>query len=152
MYQVRLRFYWSLFPRVKLTVFQHWFRLWLGADQATSHYLNQGWKVHWRIHTSLDLNDLKLHNTHNLKWNDTFYSFPKQWCIVYFMEIYMIYIHISYFSQYSSFPYVKCLILPSYGDMCLCTHMGYDFTSIFNFNSSILAEICHVVELDGHCF
>ena len=26
MYQFRLRFHWSLFPRVKLTIFQHWFR------------------------------------------------------------------------------------------------------------------------------
>ena len=26
MYQFRLRFHWSLFPRVQLTIFQHWFR------------------------------------------------------------------------------------------------------------------------------
>ena len=26
MYQFRLRFHWSLFPRAKLTIFQHWFR------------------------------------------------------------------------------------------------------------------------------
>ena len=30
-----------LFPGVKLTICQHWFRWWLGADQATSHYLYQ---------------------------------------------------------------------------------------------------------------
>ena len=36
-------FHWSLFPRVQLTTFQNWFRWWLGADQATSHYLNQYW-------------------------------------------------------------------------------------------------------------
>ena len=36
-------FHWSLFLRVQLTIFQHCFRLWLGADQATSHYLNQCW-------------------------------------------------------------------------------------------------------------
>ena len=41
MYKFRLRFHWSLFPRVQLTIFQHWFRWWLGAGQATSHYLNQ---------------------------------------------------------------------------------------------------------------
>ena len=35
-----LRFHWSLFIRVQLTIFQYWFRQWLGADQATSHYLN----------------------------------------------------------------------------------------------------------------
>ena len=35
------KFHWNLFPRVHLTIFQHWFREWLGACQATSHYLNQ---------------------------------------------------------------------------------------------------------------
>ena len=30
-------------PDVKLIIFQYWFRLWLGADQATSHYLSQWW-------------------------------------------------------------------------------------------------------------
>ena len=29
----------SLFQRVQLTIFQHWFRWWLGTDQATSYYL-----------------------------------------------------------------------------------------------------------------
>ena len=38
-----LKFHWSLFLRVQLTVFHHWFRWWLGAGQATSHYLNQWW-------------------------------------------------------------------------------------------------------------
>ena len=33
----------SLFLGVQFTTFQHWFWLWLGADQATSHYLNQWW-------------------------------------------------------------------------------------------------------------
>ena len=37
-----LRFHWNLFLRFELTIFRHWFRKWLGADQATSHYLN-----HW---------------------------------------------------------------------------------------------------------
>ena len=37
------KFHWSLFLMVELTIFRHWFRLWLGADQATSHYLNQCW-------------------------------------------------------------------------------------------------------------
>ena len=34
-------FHWNLFPRVQLTIIQHWFRLWLVACSATSHYLNQ---------------------------------------------------------------------------------------------------------------
>ena len=40
MYKFWLRFHWSLFPMVQLTIFHHWFREWLGADQATSHNLN----------------------------------------------------------------------------------------------------------------
>ena len=31
MYEYRLRFHWILFPRVQLTISQHWFRSWLGA-------------------------------------------------------------------------------------------------------------------------
>ena len=64
LYKFRLRFHWNLFPRVKITIFQHWFRWWLGAGQATSHYLNQWWLVYWRIYalplaTLLTLNELK---------------------------------------------------------------------------------------------
>ena len=44
-----LMFHWILFLRVNYTIFQYWFRLWLGADQATSHYLNQWWSVYWCI-------------------------------------------------------------------------------------------------------
>ena len=58
MFKFRLRFLWSLFPRVQLTIFQHWFRYWLGAGQATSHYLNQWWLVYWRMYVSLGLNEL----------------------------------------------------------------------------------------------
>ena len=45
MNEFRLGFHWSLFLRFELTILHHWFRLWLGADQATSHYLNQWWLV-----------------------------------------------------------------------------------------------------------
>ena len=33
-----LKFHWKLFPWVQLMIFHHWFRQWLGSDQATSHY------------------------------------------------------------------------------------------------------------------
>ena len=42
----RLIFHWSLFLRFELRIFQHWFRWWLGANQATSHYLNQLLSTH----------------------------------------------------------------------------------------------------------
>ena len=57
--EFRLQFHWSLFLRFQLTIIQHWFRLWLGAVQATSHYLNQWWLFYWRIYASLGLNELK---------------------------------------------------------------------------------------------
>ena len=38
-----IQFHWSSYLRVHLTACQHWFRLWLGVEEATSHYLNQCW-------------------------------------------------------------------------------------------------------------
>ena len=58
MFEFRWRFHWTLFKRVHLTIFQHWFKQWLGAVQATSHYLNQWWFVFRRIHASLSSNEL----------------------------------------------------------------------------------------------
>ena len=58
MFEFRLNFQWSMFPKVQLTIFQHWFRWWLGAVQATSHYMNQIWLVYRRIYASLGLNVL----------------------------------------------------------------------------------------------
>ena len=59
MFECRLEFQWSLFLRVQLTIFQHWFRSWFGAVQATSHCLNQWWLVYRRIFASLGLNELR---------------------------------------------------------------------------------------------
>ena len=59
MYKFRSRFHWSLFRRIQLTLFQHWFRQWLGAVQATSHHLNQWWLAYRRIYASLGLNELR---------------------------------------------------------------------------------------------
>ena len=38
-----VQFHLILFLWVQLTITQHWFRQWLGAEYATSHYLNQWW-------------------------------------------------------------------------------------------------------------
>ena len=62
------KFHWSLFPGVQLTKFQHWFRSWLGAEQATSHCLNQWWSVYWCIYTSLGLGELKQAYLVKLAW------------------------------------------------------------------------------------
>ena len=38
-------FHWGLFAWVQIIISQHWLRWWLGARQATSHYLYQCWPV-----------------------------------------------------------------------------------------------------------
>ena len=58
MYKFRLKFHWSLFLWVQLTISQHWFRPWLGTGQVTSHCLNQCWLVYWCIYASLCLSEL----------------------------------------------------------------------------------------------
>ena len=63
MYELRLKFHWS-FLRAQITTSQHWKWKWLGADQATSHYLNQWWLVYWRIYASLGLNGPKQNAPH----------------------------------------------------------------------------------------
>ena len=50
----------KLVPRDPINTIQpHWFEYWLGAEQATSHYLSQWWIVYWRMHASLGLNELR---------------------------------------------------------------------------------------------
>ena len=48
MSEFRLRFHWSFFLRVQLTIF---------AGKATSHYLKQWWLNYRRIYASLGLNE-----------------------------------------------------------------------------------------------
>ena len=67
MYEFHLKFHLSLFLRFQLTIFQHWFRYWLGAVQATSHYLNQWWLVYWRIYASLSLSELGVKSCNHVK-------------------------------------------------------------------------------------
>ena len=49
----------KFFLRFELTLFQQLLRWWLGAYQATGHYLNQWWLFYWRLYGSLGLNELK---------------------------------------------------------------------------------------------
>ena len=49
-HKFRLKFLWSLFPRIQLTIFQHW--------PAPIHYLNQNWLFYVRMYASLGLNEL----------------------------------------------------------------------------------------------
>ena len=42
---ILLKISMKIVPKFPSMIFQYWFRQWLGADQATSHYLNQWWSV-----------------------------------------------------------------------------------------------------------
>ena len=46
---------WIFSLMFQLTIFQHWFRLWLGNVLATSLYLSPWWLVYWREHASVKL-------------------------------------------------------------------------------------------------
>ena len=59
MVEFRLKFHWSLFLKVQLTIFQHWFRWWFGGEQATSLIWTNDGPVQRRIYTSLGVNELK---------------------------------------------------------------------------------------------
>ena len=52
-----LKFHQSFFWGLQSTISQHLFRLWLGADQVTSHYPNQ-WFDYQCLYASLGLNEL----------------------------------------------------------------------------------------------
>ena len=64
-----LAFHWRLFLMFELIIFQHWLRLWPGADQASSHHLNQWWLIYCRIYASLGLNELThIHTCEHIKF------------------------------------------------------------------------------------
>ena len=56
--RIAMKFQWSLFPRVQWTIFQHWFRQWLGAEEAIRHIRNNDVLVSWCVYASLVLNEL----------------------------------------------------------------------------------------------
>ena len=68
MLEFRLKFHRILFLGVQSTIFQHWFRKWLGADQVTSHYLNQLWLDSRRIYASFGLNELTINQQWFRQW------------------------------------------------------------------------------------
>ena len=84
MYKFRLRFHRTLFPRVQLTIFQHWLRWWLCAGRATSHCLNQWWVIYWRIYMRHSASIvwytlIKSLFTAEFRFDDWCRYAPKQW-------------------------------------------------------------------------
>ena len=49
MLEFRLKFHWSLFASVQLTIFRNWFRYWLGGEQGTNMIWNKGGLFYWYI-------------------------------------------------------------------------------------------------------
>ena len=56
---ISIKFSLKFLPNGSIKTLQHWFRWWLGAEQATSHCLNQWWLFYWHIYAPLSLNELK---------------------------------------------------------------------------------------------
>ena len=81
MLEFQLKFHWSLFIRIQLTIFQHWFRWRLGADQVISHYLNQWWLDCRSIYASLVLN----------KYDPLFYEFRNLIFVPYMISVFKCY-------------------------------------------------------------
>ena len=84
MYRFCLRFHWSLFIRIQLTISQHWFRQWLAADQAASHYEKQRWFIYWCIFALLDPNKLTMQILVQFYWT---YSYIVFYCAVLLFHI-----------------------------------------------------------------
>ena len=48
----------NFIPKLRINNIPALVQIWLGADQATSHYLNHWWLFLWRIYASIGLNEL----------------------------------------------------------------------------------------------
>ena len=66
LYEFLLILHCTLFLRIKLTIFQQWFRLWIGPGQAVSHYLNQWCLVYWCTYASLGPKTVKSLHQHGI--------------------------------------------------------------------------------------
>ena len=82
-YKFHLKFHWSLFIRVQLTTFQHWFRQWLDTSKVTSHYLNHWWLFFWFIYVSLGLNELRNWRYICVSYNFSTMRYCKQYKLIF---------------------------------------------------------------------
>ena len=56
---ISLKILLKLLPEIRIDNILALVQMMLSADQATSHYLNQWWLIHWHIYVLLSLNGLK---------------------------------------------------------------------------------------------
>ena len=108
--------HWCLFLRFPWTTFQHWLKKWLGAEQATGHYLNQWWLVSWRIyaHTaSMTSVALPRHLGKIFIWPNKAHLYPlyapsqTQECTVY-CRYFRMNMHFSFSMEYTCFRLMQC--------------------------------------------
>ena len=59
-YEFRLRLHWILFRGVELTIFQHWFRWWLGTERRQVIIWTNVDPIHWCKYAALGGDELKL--------------------------------------------------------------------------------------------
>ena len=85
-----LTFHWSVFLKPQLTIFQHWFRWWLGAVQAAGHYMNQWWLFfpYAYMHHSASMSSRQAQDNHDVTFDHIYiyivtmkqvWSSPKQY-------------------------------------------------------------------------
>ena len=108
-YEFRFKFHWSLFPRVQLPLFQHWFRWWAGTEQATSHCLNHclpsspmplcGTKGRW-------VNIVNRTPTRTIKRDHTCFT---RVCKLMIENLYKYLLTISGFSSFNQVRYSRCM-------------------------------------------
>ena len=94
MYECCLKFHWKLLLRFQLTIFQHWLRYWLGATQATSHYLNQWWLVYWCIYASLGFAELNYEYEYDYSMCSLYHSYIPITGLVPYTEAAVVYVHV----------------------------------------------------------
>ena len=83
MFEFRIKFHWSLFVTVQITLGYHWFREWLGTERQAIIWGNGGlgyWFIY--MYASLCLNDNKCaYNSHSRK------SMVSHWHGVFLMTV-----------------------------------------------------------------
>ena len=74
MLEFQFEFHWNLLLRVQSIISQHWFRLWPGAEQATSHFLRiRGNYGHLRLNPRISTGTTALSHLHrHYKCNKSF--------------------------------------------------------------------------------
>ena len=119
MYKFWLRFHWSLFPKVQLTIFQHWLRQWLGAVQVTSHLSEPKMVSSYICVTRPQWVDLLW--KHHLCFKELYYYV---WGLIYIRLVFYQTVFVRHFSDVFMYPVTDRFI-----------HSNFDLLILFKMNS-----------------